>query len=205
MRYYLSSYRFCNNAKVYSLLFRENKKVFVIRNALDYSSDQARLESGLQREMMSLRELGLIPTPLDLREYFGKETELSKLLEDCGGLWVVGGNCFILRKAMKASGLDNILCGKLHDSDFVYGGYSAGVCVLGPTLDGIHLADEPEIEVSGYDAEIVWLGLGLLNYSVAPHYQSDHPESPAINDVVKYFIEKKILFKCLRDGESIVI
>ena len=46
---------------------------------------------------------------------------------------------------------------------------------------------------------------GLINYCIATHYKSDHYESELINKTVEYFIENKLLFKALRDGEVIII
>src|SRR3989304_4089156 len=82
----------------------------------------------------------------------------------------------------------------------VYAGYSAGVCVLSPTLRGLELVDDPNIVPSGYDKQIIWEGIGLINYSIAPHYKSDHPESAAVSKEVEYFIENKIPFIALHDS-----
>ena len=87
----------------------------------------------------------------------------------------------------------------------VYGGYSAGICILTPTLRGLELVDDADFVPDGYDSEIIWDGLGIVPYSIAPHYKSDHPESPAIDNTVEYFKEKNMPFKTLRDGEAIVI
>ena len=52
--------------------------------------------------------------------------------------------------------------------------------------------------------EPTWEGLGLLEYSIAPHYRSDHPESEAIETVVAYFEQHGIPYRALRDGEAII-
>jgi hypothetical protein len=83
--------------------------------------------------------------------------------------------------------------------------YSAGSCILGPTLDGIHLVDPPDLPAKGYGTEIIWEGLGFLPYSIAPHFKSDHPESAMIDGVVEYFEARGLPYLALRDGESIVI
>jgi dipeptidase E len=46
--------------------------------------------------------------------------------------------------------------------------------------------------------------LGFLTYSIAPHYRSDHPETAAVEKLVQYFIQQKMLFKALRDGEVMI-
>ncbi len=56
----------------------------------------------------------------------------------------------------------------------------------------------------GYDQAIIWDGLVLVPYSIAPHYRSDHPETELMEKAVDYFIENKMLFKALHDGEVII-
>ena len=57
---------------------------------------------------------------------------------------------------------------------------------------------------SGYDRQVIWEGLGLIDVSIIPHYKSHHPESPAIDEVVDYCFANEIPFKALRDGEVVV-
>jgi dipeptidase E len=102
---------------------------------------------------------------------------------------------------MQQSGLDAILFERTQDETFVYAGYSAGICVMTPTLKGIHLVDDPEIVLEGYRAEIIWDGLGFVPFSFAPHYRSDHRESALIEKSVEFFIAQKIPFIALHDGE----
>jgi dipeptidase E len=45
----------------------------------------------------------------------------------------------------------------------------------------------------------------ILDYAIAPHYKSDHPESADIDKCVAYFKENNIRYKTLRDGEAIII
>ena len=97
------------------------------------------------------------------------------------------------------------LARKVEADDFVYAGYSAGVCVLTPTLEGIHLADDPDAVPAEYPPEQIRSGLNLVPFCIAPHYRSDHSESALIEKSVEYFIEQKIPFIALRDGEAIVL
>jgi dipeptidase E len=55
---------------------------------------------------------------------------------------VSGGNVFVLRQAMKLSGLDQILITKSEHDNFVYGGYSAGCCVLSKMLTPCQVASD---------------------------------------------------------------
>lgn len=180
------------------------KRMAVIRNAVDYSDDAERHRVGRERERADLATLGISSSDLDLRDYFGSPQALRQALLEFAGLWVVGGNTFVLRRAMALSGLDVILRERAEDNSFVYAGYSAGACVLAPTLRGIHLADEPDLLPRGYTGGVPWDGLGIIPFCIAPHYRSDHPESPLIEGVVEYFVDNHILFIALRDGEVYV-
>src|SRR5688500_4122332 len=199
MKLYLSSYRIARRGAELAGLLRGHKRVAVISNALDFSTDAERLRAGREREISSLAGLGITAEELDLRRYFGAPDELRRALLDLDGLWVVGGNTFLLRRAMALSGLDAMLRERAGDREFVYAGYSAGACVLAPSLRGIHLADEPTRVASGYPEEVPWDGLGLVPFAVVPHYQSDHPESPLMEAVVSYFVEHEVPFITLRD------
>jgi dipeptidase E len=42
-------------------------------------------------------------------------------------------------------------------------------------------------------------------YAIAPHYESDHPESAAVGRLVTHFIDEHIVFIALRDGQALVI
>tara|TARA_Y100000310_G_scaffold53810_1_gene49343 strand:+ start:340 stop:636 length:297 start_codon:yes stop_codon:yes gene_type:complete len=94
---------------------------------------------------------------------------------------------------------------ELRDSEIVYGGYSAGICVLAPTLKGLHIVDDPNAKQYGEEHETIWDGLGILDYTIAPHYDSDHPESEDVNKEIEYCKEHDIPYKPLRDGEVIII
>lgn len=205
MKLYLSSYHLCKEPARLSSLPAKNKRAAVVRNALDQCTDGPRLKDGLEREIDDLTALGLLPEPLDLREFFGKSEGLEKHISEFGFIWVTGGNSFVLRRAYAQSGLDIILRDKLVEDDFVYAGYSAGICVVTPTLEGIHLADDPGAQPAGYAGDIIWSGLGFVPFCIAPHYRSDHCESALIEKSVEYFIERKIPFIALRDGEALLL
>jgi len=76
------------------------KRIGVIRNSLDFSNDQERLREGREREFNDLRNLGLFPEELDLRDYFDAQDDLRRVVGEVDALWVVGGNTFVLRRAM---------------------------------------------------------------------------------------------------------
>lgn len=66
------------------------------------------------------------------------------------------------------------------------------------------MVDDPNIVPEGYKPEVIWDGLGFIHYAIAPHYRSDHPESAAVEKVVQYFIDNKILFIALHDGDIVL-
>lgn len=203
MHLYLSSYRIGNYGNQLAKLAR-GKTALVISNALDFSNDLERLKFGREREFAWLSDLGIASEALDLRDYFHTSSDLKHKVTQAGMLWVVGGNTFLLRKAMFLSGLDQILNDLLDDSDFLYGGYSAGVCVLSPSLKGIHLADRPEAESVGYTHETIWEGLGILNDYIVPHYRCDHFESKSMEAVVDYYEKHRLPYHTISDGEVIL-
>jgi dipeptidase E len=203
VKLFLSSYELGENPEKLAKLASANKRVAVIGNASDLKTVEERIEK-IAKEIDPLIEIGLMPEELDLRDYFGKESELKKKLEEFGMVWVKGGNTFVLRRAFKQSGFDKLIKEKIDDPDFVYAGYSAGSCIVTPTLKGLGIVDDPVSVPENYDPEIIWKGLGFVDYSIAPHYRSNHPESAMVEETVKYFIEHGMPYKPLRDGEVII-
>lgn len=53
--------------------------------------------------------------------------------------------------------------------------------------------------------ENIWDGLGLFDYGILPHYDSNHHESEEIGKEVQRCIENRWLFKVMKDGEVIII
>lgn len=203
MRLYLSSYRLGNHPEKLLTLLRGRTKVALIANAVDFRTPQEILERN-QKDVEELHNIGLEVTEVDLKDYFGKKEALEHELKKYDLIWVRGGNAFVLRRAFKYSGADEIVKDLLAEDEIVYGGYSAGVCILASSLQGIDIVDDPNVTPNNYQSTIIWEGLDILPYAVAPHYQSAHPESIEIDKTVAYFKENLIPFKTLRDGEVIV-
>ncbi len=204
MKLYLSSYYLGNNPEHFSALFGENKKVAIIMNACDYYSPANRPEY-LEKNLAALASIGLKGEELDLRHYFDGAQSLRRKLSSYGGAWVVGGNTFVLRRAMRQSSFDKIASRLINSNQLVYGGFSAGAITASPTLKGVELVDEPNSVPAGYDNHIVWEGLNLFDKSIAPHYRSGHPESDKIEEMVKYFQANNMPYITLRDGEAITV
>lgn len=144
----------------------------------------------------------------DLKEYFWKQDLLQETLMPYGLIRVRGGNTFVLRQAMRYSGLDTVLhTFQETNHDIVYGWYSAGICVLSPTLRGLDLMDNPGAQpysTPDQVTETIREGLGILDYCVVPHYQSDHPEAADAAKTYERYLLQGIPCTPLRDGEVII-
>ncbi len=204
MRLYLSSYRLGSNPEVLTSMITGDKRAALILNARDYFSPEDR-ESGRIEQTSELKKIGITAAEIDLRNYFGRQHDLEKELEKFDAVWIPGGNSFLLRHAMRESGFDTTIKNLLQEDKIVYAGYSAGIVVLCETLKGIEIVDDVKYVKEIYNAEAVWNGLGILPYSIAPHYKSNHPESELIDKLVEYFIKEKIPYKTLSDGDAIII
>jgi dipeptidase E len=204
MKLYLSSYLFGNHPDELVKLIGPNKKVGIVMNATDIYGNEKR-PTYLAREVEKMKVLGLVAEELDLRNYFSDKSTLKTKLESYGLIWVMGGNSFVLRRAMKMSGFDHAIKDLVMSEALVYGGFSAGSVVATQTLKGIELVDHPNQTPEDYIPETVWEGLGFVKFSIAPHYRSEHPESAMIEKVVQYFEENRMPYKALHDGEVLVI
>lgn len=207
MRLYLSSFRVGAHPQRLLELVGNDRRTAVVNNALDAHPADSRTR-GLGEELARLDEIGLTGEEVDLRDYFAavNGAELARRLRGFGLLWVRGGNAFVLRRAAAASGFDQAVVDLLDEDAVAYGGYSAGVCLVTPSLRGLELCDDPREVPAGYPiTETIWDGLGLLSYAVAPHYRSDHPETDRIDDVIENFIDNHVPFVALRDGEVITV
>ncbi len=181
-------------------------KIGYIPNARDFTgADPIRKAKRNDNDMQMLRELGLEVELLDLQEYFGKVVELKDKVAALGAIFISGGNVFVLRQAMKLSGLDAILI-ELRNSgqDFLYAGYSAAGCVLSPKLDAYQLVDPLDAPYKEQQ-EIIMEGLGFIDFAFVPHWKSDHAESADIDKVVEYCEGNNIPFRGVRDGEVLVL
>lgn len=206
MRLYLSSYRIGDRAGSLLALLGSGKKAAIISNALDSISPTARsiYRDEVYDPHTELASLGLETEELDLRRFFGQPEALEAKLSEFDLVWVMGGNAFVLRRAMKQSGFDDVITGMLERDEIVYGGFSAGAVVAAPTLRGIELIDDPAEVPAGYDPETVWDGLGLIDYAIVPHFRSPHPESAAAERAVRHMMSRGMRYRALRDGEVIV-
>jgi dipeptidase E len=150
------------------------------------------------------KALGLEPHEVDLRAHFGDVASLRQRLAGFDLVWVMGGNSFVLRRAMKQSGFDTVIRDMLDRDAIAYGGYAAGAVVAGPSLRGHELMDDPFELPEGYDDQLIWSGLGLTPFAIVPHHLSRHPEAAAAEKVVSYMRARRTRYRALKDGEVIV-
>ena len=207
MKLYLSSMMIGNHPeRLLAMSGGKGARMAVVTNALDYISFEDRLVHTQTKfdPMIYFGEAGYDPSIIDLRNYFGRPCDLQRVLSRYQVVWALGGNAFLLRRAMQASGFDTIIHSLL-DEGLVYSGWSAGACVAGNSLRPIALMDEPETLPAGDpDTPPIWEGMGLVPYAIIPHYQSDHPESDAAALATEGAKTNGFDHVALRDGEVIV-
>lgn len=202
MKLYLSSFKIGKNPDRLKKLLPKQAKGLYCCNPLDSAKPEVRAR--IQNDdLKELESIDLTAEPLDLRDYFGKVKLLKKKMEHVDFIYISGGNVYDLRLAMKLSGLDEILK-NLVDTNFVYAGYSAAVCVLSPTLKGYHIVDKVGNKTYG-EHDTIWEGLGVIDWQFAPHFESDHSESAGINKEIEYYKKHNMPYKALRDDEVIVM
>jgi dipeptidase E len=207
MRLYLSSYRLGASAVRLRKLLNGGRRAAVIQNALDFIPAEARraYEATVYDPRQELGDWGIEAEELDLRDYFGRPDALKAALSRFDLVWAVGGNAFLLRRAMRQSGFDRVIVELLREDVLAYGGFSAGAVVATPSLKGIEIMDDPQQSASGYDEAVVWEGLGLVDFSIVPHYRSAHDEAEAAEKAVDFLEDAAIPFQPLRDGEIIIV
>jgi dipeptidase E len=206
MRLFLSSQDLGNYAERAFELAGENKKAAFMKNAQDDLPSDERNSSNPQKQKM-FEDAGFEFEMIDLRDYFGKPAELLNKLSDFGSIWSSGGNTFILRRAFKASGFDEIIIKMLKEDKILYGGWSAGACITGRSLHGIEYGDRPQPEVvpDSYPIkDTIWDGLGLIPYMIVPHCDSDWFIKDA-HATIKYFETYNRPYKKLKDGQVIIV
>ena len=188
MRLYLSSFRMGDHPEhLTALVGDDSRRTVIIANAMDDAPDDIR-RAGVERERGALGELGFDAAELDLRDYFDDEQHLRRELAGVALAWVRGGNVFMLRYALRRSGGDTVFPDLLAQDSLVYAGYSAGPCVLSPSLRGLEAVDDADAVRRSYGAEPVWEGLAVLDKAFVPHYRSpDHPETTAVGLVAEKY------------------
>ncbi|WP_375450748.1 Type 1 glutamine amidotransferase-like domain-containing protein [uncultured Devosia sp.] len=205
MKLYLSSYRFGTATETLLALLGNGRRAAIIGNALDMipADDQVRYRTNIYDPITELADLGITADMLDLRDYFDTHEALPETLSRYDLVWVLGGNSFLLRRAMARSGFDQTIGTALADG-LVYGGFSAGAVVATPTLRGIELMDDPHQLAPGYTSDIIWDGLSLVDFSIVPHFRSNHAEAALAEAAVAHMLVNGQTHRSLRDGQVIL-
>jgi dipeptidase E len=200
---YLSSFRLGRNRVALRDLVGRPGRAALVFNACDVYGD-SRLRN-LERETEDIASLGFECEELDLRSYFADFEGLCNRLDTYDLIWVVGGNSFVLARAMTKSRFGEAASKPLDDGRLVYAGYSAGICVTAPDLEGIRLMDEPDALPDGYPKDVQAATLGWVPWRIVPHWRSQHPEAPLAELAVEHLLDNGLPFRTLRDGQAIVV
>jgi dipeptidase E len=201
MRLFLASYRFGNFESGLLEMVGENAHVGVITNAKDYKSEIERA-ANVKDSFQSFSDIGITPHEIDLRRYFNNSEDLALELDKYDFVWLTGGNTFVLRRALKYSGADKLITERVRNDSLLYGGESAGSVVATPTLKGVEFGDDPYVIPIGYADEEVWDGLGLVPFSIVPHYESGWEGYERMIDTLE---DEGLPYKTLTDSQVLII
>lgn len=202
MRLFLASQDFGNHADRLSEMVGENRKSLVVFNARDYKDDKGIAK---QRELFAQNNLDF--QELDLRDYFGKSGELRSFIDEYqpGLIVLLGGNTFLLRRALSQSGLDEILQQDIVANRYVLAGHSAGAIVAGPSLEGFERMDKEKLVMPGYQEEVIWSGLGLADARAIPHIESSEYDTAIVELRQELFDKNGWRYVMLRDSDVLVV
>jgi dipeptidase E len=203
VKLYLSSYRIGDDRNVLRDLVGHTGRAALVFNACDVYGANRLARWG--REAADIQSLGFESEELDLRSYFDDFDGLRARIDAIDLLWVVGGNTFVLAKAMTRARFKEAVLQPVRADRLVYAGYSAGACVAGPDLSGIDLMDEPDALPEGYPDDVHPTTLGWVPWRIVPHWRSQHPESPAAELAAAYLSDAKLDFKTVSDGSALVV
>ncbi|WP_186759373.1 Type 1 glutamine amidotransferase-like domain-containing protein [Arthrobacter alpinus] len=156
-----------------------------------------------KRQLVNLAGIGLTAQELDLRAH--DADSLSVEFGQPDFIWVRGGNVFTLRAALARSGADALIVDRLRADALVYAGFSAGGCVLAPSLSGLEECDPTGDALSLYGA-VEFDGLNILDRPFVPHLgSSDHPEREILTQVAATCAQDGKQYWALRDGQALVV
>lgn len=205
MRLFISSYRAGDHDKELLELVGKIDKIAVITNAKDYKTIEDRLIK-IEDNFNYFRSLGLEPSEIDLRPYFHKSGAVE-LVAKHKFIWLAGGNVFLLRRALRYSGVDKYLNDAVRKNEIILGGESAGAIIMGPTLKYSEMdsdEDSPNYITDGYTQDILWDGLGFVGYVPVPHYKTPDYGNE-IDKYIESLEQNKIAYKTMTDNQAILI
>ena len=204
MRLYLSSFRIGGFPERLKEMAGEGGEAIVLANACDTYADR---EGRSGREGADGSRRARIPQPR------ARSTATTSAGTTSGGRWLerissryAAGSAFVLRKALESSGTDRMLVNTLASDSFVYGGYSAGVCVLGEDISIFDTVDD-RVDVERAYGELAREdGLGVIDFIVVPHVDSPgHPETEQCTALSRNLQQNGIEHFALRDDDVVVV
>ena len=204
MRLFLASYRLGDHQDRFLEFVGTPGRVAVIGNAADSWPAAARA-SALVSDVTPLRKLGFEPDEVDLRDFVGRPEALAATLSGFDLLWVRGGNTFVLRAQFARSGADREVPRLLKSESIAYAGYSAGACLVTPTLLGVEEADDPDEVMPTCDIEPVWDGLGLVDHAIVPHWRSAGLDDGAAGRSARRLLDAGVPHWLLTDQQAVLV
>lgn len=162
---YLSSYRLGDWADTIVGLCRGRTRTAVYLGAGAHLGPTAQA-AAYDRYAPLLTEAGLDPFHYQPPEDHDSRQRASEL-DGCAMVFIPGGNVFVLRDALAATGLDRTIVELVTEDRIAYGAWSAGMCVLGPSLDAFRRVDDPHAAGRAYGQRIND-GLGLIGWVPVP-------------------------------------
>lgn len=187
MKLFLASQDLGNFATILQEMVNKKKRALVISNAKDYYNDEAKIAGSVQKTLANLSKIEIEAERLDLRPFFGKQSELAQYIEEkqVGLIFSVGGNVICLATALHESGMDEIIRQSVSEDRFVYSGYSAGSMVASYDLSLYQISAEPnkeqlpcfnfDITKKIYGINPYKQGLDLISGYVVPHMDIHSP------------------------------
>lgn len=160
-RLFLTSY-FAQTASLfekYGQPWIKDKEVLFIPTAGNHEAYRAYIEEAEQ----AFRRMGYQIAMLDIAE--AEEAEAVRQIGRTGFLYISGGNTFYLLQELQKKHLTEVICRRVSEG-MVYAGESAGAIIAAPDIAYNHIMDDraaaPDLKSSR--------GLGLVPFSVLPHY-----------------------------------
>ena len=155
----------------------------------------------VEREIADLREIGLDPSEIDLRDHFGEMDQVRSTLEDFDAVWVLGGNVVVLRTAFHESGADAVIADRLRDDSIVFAGYSARPRMLRPRAPrGMRCLREDSRAIPTRSSRPDWRSCRSPSHRTMGGSPAVQADPGADHD-----IDNHIPFIALRDGQALVI
>ncbi|WP_328890998.1 Type 1 glutamine amidotransferase-like domain-containing protein [Streptomyces sp. NBC_00316] len=175
----------------------------IVLNALDqYGHSRDR---DLPREVHTWETFGYTCEELDLRDHFSAPEDLRNRVADFDLVRALGGNAFVLARAMTRSRFADAVKERLNRPSSSTAAVRPVPVFTGPDLRGIDLIDDPAVRPDGYPSGIEPDCLGLVPFRVVPHWRSDHPDAAGADQAAGHLTEAGLQQRCLRDGQTISV